>query len=160
VRGTCGNHGLVGDGDSGIAGKYLAFLLFPCVDGKGEAQVNARMEVSHVVIQIRLADLGVGGEDVHNKGVEINVIETFGGVIKNAIVDIVDYLCELIVCDGKDHLGGVPCLMGSNIGGVQLFAFSCHGASWDNWLGWRFNMWDVEPLPFVCQVDSWILKKA
>jgi hypothetical protein len=42
-------------------------LLFPCVDSEGEAQVNARMEVGHVVIQIRLADLGVGGEDVHDR---------------------------------------------------------------------------------------------
>jgi hypothetical protein len=75
---------------SGISGKDLTFLLFPCVNGEGEARADARMEVSHVVIQIRLADLGVGVEDVHDKGAEIDGIETFGGVVKNNIVDVVD----------------------------------------------------------------------
>ncbi len=66
VLGTCGDPGFVRDGDSGIGGKELTFLLLPCVDGKGEAGVNAGMEVSYVVIQIRLADLGIGVEDVHD----------------------------------------------------------------------------------------------
>jgi hypothetical protein len=35
------------------------------------------MEVGHVVIQIRLADLGVVGEDVHDEGTEINGVKTF-----------------------------------------------------------------------------------
>jgi hypothetical protein len=48
------------------------------------------MEVGHVVIQFRLADLGVGVEDVHDKDAEINGIETFGGVVKNSLVDIVN----------------------------------------------------------------------
>jgi hypothetical protein len=39
VLGTCGNHGFVKDGDTGIGGKDLTFLLLPCVDGKGEARV-------------------------------------------------------------------------------------------------------------------------
>jgi hypothetical protein len=43
--GACGNHGVVGDGDSGIGCKDLAFLMFPIIDSKGEARVNARMEV-------------------------------------------------------------------------------------------------------------------
>ncbi len=47
------------------------------------------MEVGHVVIQIRLADLGVGGEDVHDKGAEIDGIKTFGGVVKNSVVDVI-----------------------------------------------------------------------
>jgi hypothetical protein len=48
------------------------------------------MEVGHVVIQIRLADLDVGGEDLHDEGVEIDGIETFGGVVKNGIVRLRD----------------------------------------------------------------------
>ncbi len=36
VLGTCGDHGFVRDGDTGIGGKVLTFLLLPCVDGKGE----------------------------------------------------------------------------------------------------------------------------
>ncbi len=66
VLGTCGDHGFVGDGDTGIGGKDLTFLLLPCVDSKGGASVDAGIEVSHVVIQIRLADLGIGVEDVHD----------------------------------------------------------------------------------------------
>ncbi len=66
MLGACGDHGFVGDGDSGIGGKDLTLLLLPCEDGEGEAGVNARMKVGHVVIQIRLAGLGVGIEDVHD----------------------------------------------------------------------------------------------
>jgi hypothetical protein len=66
VLGTCDDHGFVIDGDSGIGSKDLMFLLLPCVDGKGEVGVDARMEVVCVIIQIRLADLGVGVEDVHD----------------------------------------------------------------------------------------------
>jgi hypothetical protein len=62
------------------------------------------MEVGHVVIQIRLADLGVGGEDVHDKRAEIDGIETFDGVIKNSIVDIINRCRELVAFDGEDHL--------------------------------------------------------
>ncbi len=69
--GACGDHGFVRDGDSGISCEDLALLLFSCADGKGEAWVDARIEVGYVVIQIRLADPGVGGEDVHDKGAEI-----------------------------------------------------------------------------------------
>ncbi len=86
--GTGGDHGFDGDGDSSSGGEDLTFFLFPCVDGKGEAQVDAGMEVGHVVIQIRLADLGIGVEDVHEEGAEINGVETFSGVVKNGIVDI------------------------------------------------------------------------
>ncbi len=66
MLGTCGDNGFVRDGDTGIGGEGLTFLLLPCVDGKGEAGVNAGMEFGHVVIQIRLADLGIGVEDVHD----------------------------------------------------------------------------------------------
>ncbi len=97
---TCGDHGIVRDGDSGIGGEDLTLLLLSCVDGEREAQVDAGMEVRHVVIQIRLADLGLGVEDVHDKGVEIDGIETFGGVIKNSIVDIVSCCHKLVACDG------------------------------------------------------------
>ncbi len=118
MLGTCGDHGFVGDGDSGIGGKDLTFLLFPHVDGKGEAGVDAGMKVGHVVIQIRLADLGIGVEDVHDEGAEIEGVETFGGVVKNGIVDIIDRCCELVTCDGEDHLVGVPCLASGSIGGA------------------------------------------
>ncbi len=59
------------------------------------------MEVGHVVYQIRLADLGVDGEDVDDKGADINGIETFGGVIKNGVVDINDHRHKLVMSRGS-----------------------------------------------------------
>jgi hypothetical protein len=109
VLGTCGDHGFVGDGDSSIGSKDLIFLLFSCVDSEGEAQVDAGVEVGHVVIQIRLADLGIGGEDVHDKGAEINCVETFSGVVKNSVVDVVYGRRELVACDGEDHFVACRC---------------------------------------------------
>jgi hypothetical protein len=110
--GAYGDHSLIGDGYSGVGSKDLALLLFPCIEGKGEVQIDAGagMETGHVVIQIRLADLRVGGEDVHDKGAEIDGIETFGGIVKNGVVDIVDCNRKLVVCDGEDHLVCVPCV--------------------------------------------------
>jgi hypothetical protein len=115
MLGACGDHDLVGDGDSGIGCEDLAFLLFPSVDGKGWGQVDAGMEAGHVVIQIRLADLGIGGEDAHDKEAEIDGIETFGRVVKNSVVDIIDCHCKLIASDGEDHLVGVPYLACSGV---------------------------------------------
>ncbi len=140
VLGACGDHCLVGDGDSGIGCKDLAFLLFPSVDDKGEAQVDVRMEVGHVVIKIRLADPGVGGEDVHDEGAENNGLEMFGGVVKNSIVDVINCHRKLVTHDGEDHLVGVPCLAWGGIGGMQFLAFSCCGAGWDDWVGLVFNL--------------------
>jgi hypothetical protein len=60
----------------------------------------------------------------------------------------------------EDHLVGVPSLACGGISGTQSLAFGCCGASWNDWVGWRFNLWDVECLPVACQVDGWILKKA
>ncbi len=118
------------------------------------------MEVGYVVIQIRLADLGIGGEDVHDKGAEIDGVETFGGVVKNSVVGIVDRHRKLVACDGEDHLVGVQCLTGDGVGGAPFLAFGDRGACWGEWVGWRFNIWDVEHLPVVCQADGWILRKA
>ncbi len=50
-------------------------------------------------------------------------LETFGGVIKNGVVDVVNCRCKLVACDGEDHLVGVSCLAGGGIGGVQFLAF-------------------------------------
>ncbi len=49
---------------------------------------------------------------------EINGVKTFGGVVKNSVVDVVDHCHELVACDGEDHLVGVPCLMSSSVGGA------------------------------------------
>ncbi len=118
MLGTCGDHGFVGGRDSRIGSKDLTFLMFPCAKGKGKARVDSGMEVGHVVVKIRLVDLGIGVEDVHDKGMEINCVKTFGGVVKNSIVDMADCCRKLIACDGEDHLVGVPCLASSGVGGT------------------------------------------
>jgi hypothetical protein len=127
MLGACDDHGLIGDGDSGVGCKDLAFLLFPSVDGKGDARVDAGMEVGHVVVQIRLADLGAGGEDVHDKGVEIYGIKTFGGVVKNGVVDVVDRRCKSVAHDGEDHLVGVLSFACGGVAGMQFLMFGCCG---------------------------------
>ena len=116
------------------------------------------MEIGHGVIQIRLADPSIGGGDVHEKGAEIDGVESFSGVIKNGIVDIVDRHRELVARDVEYHLVCVPCLACGGIGGMQFLAFGYHGAGWDDWVGWRFNLWDVERLSVASQVDGWFLK--
>jgi hypothetical protein len=158
MHGACGDHHFVGDGYSSIGGKDLTLLLFPHVDNKGEAQVNARLEIGHIVIQIRLADLSVGGEDVHDKGAKINGVESFGGVLKYGLVDVVNCRHILVACDVDNHLVDVQCFECSGVGGTQFLAFCCCGANWDNWVGWRFIWWNVESLSLGSQVDGWILK--
>ncbi len=49
---------------------------------------------------------------------EINSIETFGGVVKNGVVDVDDCHCKLVACDGEDHLVGVPCHASGSISGA------------------------------------------
>ncbi len=69
---------------------------------------------------------------MHDKGVEINGVETFGGVVKNGVVDIVNCRCKLVARDGEDHLVGVPSLPCGSVGGMQFLTFGCCGASWDD----------------------------
>ncbi len=107
-----------------------------------------------------MADPGLGVQDVHDKGAEIDNIETFIGVVKNSVVDVVDYHCKLIACDGEDHLVGVPCLASGSVGGTKILAVGGCGTCWDDWVSQRFNMWDVECPPITCQIDGWILQKA
>ncbi len=78
------------------------------------------MEIGHVIIQIRLADLSVGGEDVNEEGVEIDGIEFSGWVIKNGIVDVIDCRCVLVAHDVEDHLVCFLCPACGGIGGIWL----------------------------------------
>ncbi len=107
-----------------------------------------------------MADLSVGSKDVHEEGVEINGIESFGGVIKNGIVDVINCHCAQVAHDVKDYLVCVPCLACGGVDGTQFLAFGCRGVGWDSWVSWRFNLWDVECLSIASQVDGWILKLA
>ncbi len=66
----------------------------------------------------------------------------------------------MVACVGEEYLVGVPCLASGSIGGTKLLAVGGRSTCWDDWVGQRFNMWDVERLPFACKVDGWILEKA
>ncbi len=66
----------------------------------------------------------------------------------------------MVAYDSEDHLVGVPCLASSGVGGTYFLVIGGCGTCWDDWVGRRFNMWDVKRLPIACQVDGWILEKA
>jgi hypothetical protein len=111
------HHRFVGDWDAGVGGKDLTFLLFACVDGQGETGVNARVKFRQVVIQIGLADLGICCQDVLDKRAEVDAIETFGWVVEDGVVDIVNGSSKLVARDGKDKFVGGPSLACDKIGG-------------------------------------------
>ncbi len=48
----------------------------------------------------------------------IDSVETFGGVVKSGVVDIVDCCHKLVACDGEDYLVGAPCLASGSICGA------------------------------------------
>jgi hypothetical protein len=50
--------------------------------------------------------------------VKIDGIETFGGVLKNVVEDVVNCRHKMIACDGEDHLVGVPCFASGGVGGT------------------------------------------
>ncbi len=60
------HHGLK-DGDASVVGKGLALFLLACVDSKWKMGVDARVELGHVIFDVRLQDGCVGGPDVCNE---------------------------------------------------------------------------------------------
>jgi hypothetical protein len=65
-----------------------------------------------------LADLGVGVEYVHDKGVEIDGVETFSGVVKNGLVNLSITASNWSRVIVRTHHVGVLRLMGRDIGGT------------------------------------------
>jgi hypothetical protein len=56
-----------GNGNAGILGKRLEFLLFAQVNSKWEGRLDAGVELGHVVVNIRLGDQRVGSANVGDK---------------------------------------------------------------------------------------------
>ncbi len=98
--GPGGDHHFVLDWDSSVVGDDLVYFFFASVDGQGVAGVDAYVEVGHVVVQVRLADLGVCGENMLDKRAEVGAIEAFCQVIKEGIVDFVNGRGKLVARDG------------------------------------------------------------
>ncbi len=90
VLGSGGYHQFVGDRDSSVGSEDLALLLFAHVNGQWEAGVDADVELSHVVVQVGLADLGVCGQDVLDQRAEVYAVESFCRIIEDGIVDVVN----------------------------------------------------------------------
>ncbi len=59
-----------GNGNAGILGKRLAFLLFARVNGKWEGRLDAGVVLGHVVVDIRLGDQRVGSANVSDEVLE------------------------------------------------------------------------------------------
>ncbi len=110
-------HSFVGDRDTGTGGKDLAFLLFSHVDGQGETRVDAPVEFGQVVIQIGLDDLGICCQDVLDERAEVGAVKTFGWVVEDSVVGVVNGGGELVARDGKDKFVGGPSFACDEIGG-------------------------------------------
>ena len=98
--GASGDHHFIEDQDSGIVGEDLTLLLFAHIHDHGEAGVNASVEFGHVVVQVRLADLGLRGKDMLDECGEVNAIESFCWIVKDGVVDVVDGGGKLVASDG------------------------------------------------------------
>ena len=96
----------------------MALLLFTSVDGQWEAGVDSDVELGHVVVQIRLADLSVRGQDVLDQRLEVDAVEAFRGIIENGVVDVVDGGGELVSSDGEDEAVSSPCFARGNVDGT------------------------------------------
>ncbi len=61
------DHHFLRDGYASNLSKCLAFLLLACVVGKGKFGINSLVEIGGIVVEIRLADLGVCSMNVGDK---------------------------------------------------------------------------------------------
>ena len=154
----CGDHRCVGDRDACVGGKDLAFFLLTCVDRKGEAVVSAGVEFGQIVIQIWLADrMGVPCLDVLDECSKIHAVESFGGVIENGVVDVVDGCGKLVAGDSKDEFVRGPRLACNNVVGAQFFALGGSGGIWHDGVCWWFVGGNGERFP-RCVLYGWDLE--
>jgi hypothetical protein len=76
------------------------------------------VELSHVVVQVRLTDLGVRGQDVLDQRVEGDAVEAFRWIVENGVVDVVDGGGELVSSDGEDEAVSSPCFARGDVDGT------------------------------------------
>ena len=76
------------------------------------------MELSHVVVQVGLTDLGVRGQDVLDQRVEGDAVEAFRWIVENGVVDVVDGGGELVSSDGEDEAVSSPCFARGDVDGT------------------------------------------
>jgi hypothetical protein len=76
------------------------------------------VELSHVVVQVGLTDLGVRGQDVLDQRVEGDAVEAFRWIVENGEVDVVDGGGELVSSDGEDEAVSSPCFARGDVDGT------------------------------------------
>ncbi len=117
------------------------------------------MELGHVVVDIWLHNGWVGGLDVCNKVPERDLVESFCGVIKGGVVNVVDGCRKLVVCDGGHDKAGVLRLLFGKVSGMCLFPDGSGGRGIDGILGGSCR-WDVKCGPIVLKVEDSVLEEA
>ena len=63
----------------------MALLLFSRVNSQWEAGVDSDVELSHVVVQVGLIDLGIRGQDVLDQCAEGDAVEAFHWIVENGV---------------------------------------------------------------------------
>ncbi len=122
-----GDHCCFGDWNAGVLGKHLALLLFVCVDSKWEGRFDAGDKFGHVVINVGLGNHSIGAANASDKVTKGDCIETFGGVIKFRIINIIDGRPKLVLCDCADNDVCIQCLVLGEVGCPSGFA--CRSSS-------------------------------
>ncbi len=117
-----GDHCCFGDRNVGILGKRLTLLLFACADSKWEGRFDASDKFGHVVINVGLENCSIGAANVSDKVMKGDCVETFGGVIKFCIINIIDGRRKLVACDCVDDYVCVPCFALGKVGSPSSFA--------------------------------------
>ncbi len=103
-------------------GKCLALLLFACVDSKWEGRFDASDKFGHVVVNVGLGNCSIDAANVSDEVTKGDCVETFGGVIKFRIINIIDGRRKLFACDCADNYVCVPRLALSKVGCPSSFA--------------------------------------
>ncbi len=128
---TGGDHRCFRNRNAGVLCKLLTLLLFAYVDSKWEGRFDAGDKFSHVVVNVGLGnhciDVANGSGDVTKR----DCVETFGGVIKFCIINIVNGRCKLVACDGADDDVCVPCLALGKVGSSSSFVSRSSGGQID-----------------------------
>ena len=105
-----------------------------------------------------MADLGVHQLNVFDKCTKVGAVETFGGVIKDGVVDIVYGCGKLVAGDGEDNFIRGSCFAGDDVVCTQFFALRGSGAVWHDGVSWWFLGRDGERFTVAYCIDGGILK--
>jgi hypothetical protein len=116
-----GDHRCFRGRNAGVLGERLTLLLFACVDSKWEGRCDASDKFCHVVVNVRLGYCCICAANVSDDVATGDCVETFGGVIKFCIINIVNGHRKLVMCDGVGDDVCVPRLAFGKVGSSSSF---------------------------------------